>query len=134
VIVLLVTASPVLEWAVSEDPYVPFGNILTWLALIALPMSLYFGIKRFRSPKTNIDRFYRMCMTIGISLGVLWYPVTWYLADNFSGSFGGNNGFRGSVVAGEYFWSFTYLVTAFPLFLLMIYQIERFIQRYKRSK
>ncbi|MCW5520230.1 hypothetical protein J1N09_10300 [Aureitalea sp. L0-47] len=126
---LLVNGSDLLVYAVIEDPFIPLGNVLTWLAMIALPLSLYLGVRRFRMPRSKVDRILKVLLIIAIVLGVIWYPVSWALADNLSGSFGGNGVFRGSARAGEYYWFYTYTVVGFPLLLWIFHLLLRLFRK-----
>ncbi|MBT8276344.1 MAG: hypothetical protein KJO39_09395 [Bacteroidia bacterium] len=81
---------------------------------------------------TKLDKIYKAIVIVSIMLGVLWYPVTWYLADNFSGSFGGNGVFRGSARAGEYFWYYTYAIIGLPLLLLLSYFLFRLHGKFRK--
>lgn len=126
---LLFAGSELLGWAVISEPYVPLGNILTWLAVIALPLGLYLGVKRIPMPQSKFDRVFKVLVIAAIALGILWYPVSWYLADNFSGSFGGGGTFRGSARAGKYYWFYTYAVVGYPLILWVLHLILRLFRK-----
>jgi hypothetical protein len=126
---LLISGSEALGWAINKDPYIPLGNVLTWLSVIALPCSMYLGIKRVRMPQSKLDRVFKALVIVGVVFGVLWYPVSWYLADNFSGSFGGGGPFRGSARAGEYYWHYTYAVVGYPLILWAFHLVLRLFRK-----
>ena len=126
---LLIMGSEALTWALMKDPYIPLGNVLTWLAVISIPVGVYLGVRRTRQPQSKFDRIFKVLVIAAIILGVLWYPVSWYLADNFSGSFGGSGEFRGSARAGEYYWFYIYLVIGFPLILWIAHLLMRLFKK-----
>ena len=78
----------------------------------------------------SVSSVYVVAMAlIAMVLGVLWYPISWYLADNFSGSFGGGGDFRGSARAGEYYWHYTYAVVGYPLILLAFHLVLKLFRK-----
>lgn len=132
VVLLLATASPVLVIELSSDPYIPLGNIITWIGLVAFPIAIYSGIYFIRKPKSVFLKLLKILLLIDIVLAALWFLVSFYLADNWSASFEGNEEFRGGIRASYYFWNYTYLVVGLPLLLLITYWIYRIIDIFRR--
>jgi hypothetical protein len=120
---LLVSSSSVLVIGLGSDPYIPLGNILTWIGMIAFPISIYSGI---------FYKILKLLLFIAILLTVFWGVVSFYLADNWSANFGSQEGFRGSTRAANYFWNYNYLVVGLPLILLITFWISRIIAVFRR--
>ena len=129
---LLVSSSSVLVIELSSDPYIPLGNILTWIGMIAFPISIYSGISSFRKPTSLFFQILKILLVIAIVLAVFWGLVSLYLADNWSANFGSREGFRGSTRAANYFWNYNYLVVGLPLILLITFWISRIIAVFRR--
>lgn len=124
---LLVSGSDLLLIPLVEAPYLPLGNIITWVGITALPLSIYFGIGKIRKPHTKTETFYNRVLKIIIALAVAWGFVAYGLAGNFATTFKNQPGFVGSSRAAEYYWYYNYLVVLAPLVFLLIYGLHRLI-------
>ena len=129
---MLITASPLLEYELISDPIVPLGNVLTWLGIISIPVSIYTGVSSFRSTKKKYGRLFSFLIVFSMILAALWMPLSYLLADNWSANFENREGFRGSVIASRYFWAYNYLVIGLPLSTLFIYMMSRLISLFRK--
>lgn len=130
---LLVSGSDLLLIPLVEDPYLPLGNIITWIGIIALPLSIYFGIGKVRKPHTKTATFYKHLLKLIIALAAAWGFVAYGLAGNFATTFKNQPGFVGSSRASEYFWNYNYLVVAAPLVFLLVYGLHRLILNFLKE-
>ncbi|NNK88592.1 MAG: hypothetical protein HKO90_09940 [Flavobacteriaceae bacterium] len=125
--VILLTGSSLLTYELINKPRVPAGTLISWLGLIALPSSFFYGITRIRRPQKRFDSIINNGFKGLICLGLLWGLICFVLANNWTNSFSSKvDGFRGSVRAGEVFWMFNYVLVAMPFVLLIILTLERF--------
>jgi hypothetical protein len=122
---LLISGHPVLLYALMEDPYLPAGNILTWAGIIALPTSIFLGIRRLQNPETRLDIVFSKIIIFLIFVAILWAPVSFLLAGNLSNSFSEKATFQGGQEAMRLFWSFSYFSVGAPLVCWVVYWIFR---------
>jgi hypothetical protein len=130
---LLITGSPLLLRSLADDIYVPLGTFITWIGLIALPLSIYIGVDRLYSPRKKNDRYISKMLILFIILCSLWMPVYYGLAGNISFSFSEKTTFQGGQTAMKIFWIFTYTLVAGPLILLIVYWINNLFRNRKAS-
>ena len=130
---LLATGSSLLTVALSKEPYIPMGNLITWAGIIALPASLYFGIDKLRIPQSSTDRYASFILKTLLVLAILWAPVCYLLSGNFSFSFGNRETFQGGQAAMRLFWYFNYFMAGSPLVLLILYKIISYFRRRKNQ-
>jgi hypothetical protein len=102
-LVLLVTGSPILTRAMSEKHGIPWGTLITWLGMIALPVSIFLGTKPLRSPETKRYKLLSVILKASIFLAFLWVPVSYILAGNLSFSFSEKVTFQGGQLAMRWF-------------------------------
>ena len=126
---LLFTGSSVLLVALSEDPYFPLGTLITWLGLIALPMSIYWGVKNFRAPKRRIHKFLSNLLKLTILLAILWVPISYGLAGNWSNTFTESATFQGGQLAMKLFWYFSYGIPIASIAVMIIHFITFLLRR-----
>lgn len=124
---LLITGSDLLLIPLVEEPYLPLGNIITWIGIIALPFSIYFGIGKIRNPQTKTTKVYNRILKLIIALAVAWGFVAYGLAGNFATTFKNQPEFVGSSRAAESYWYYNYLVVLAPLVFLLVYGLHRLI-------
>lgn len=128
---LLITGSSILVISISRTPFIPLGTFITWLGLISLPLSIYSGIGNLRDPSRRIDKYFASILTGLIILSVLWAPICYFLAGNFSFSFTEKGEFQGGQLAMSIFWYFSYFMAAAPVMLWIIYGIISFLRKRK---
>jgi hypothetical protein len=51
---------------------VPIGNLITWVGMIALPVTIYLVFKELRQPIKGFQKFLSVWIMTIISLGILW--------------------------------------------------------------
>ena len=123
VLSLLITGSSILTVPLYEGSSIPMGTPITWMGLIALPLTIYFGVGEFRDPKKR-HKLFNQLLTFFVGLAVLWVPISYLLAGNLSFSFSGTaTGFQGGQLAMKLFWGYTYGIAILPLILFIIHCI-----------
>jgi len=131
---LLITGSSLLVKSISEDPYIPMGTIITWLGMISLPLSIYFGVGKLRNPSHLKDKITASVLKVLIVLATLWGPICYLLAGNFSFSFTEKAAFQGGQTAMKLFWYFNYAVVVMPIALLILYGIFSLFRNKEQSQ
>lgn len=108
------------------------GTPITWLGIISLPLSIYFGVSKIHSPKqpfiTNLSRILKGI----IILAILWVPICFLLSGNFSNSFSEKEVFQGGQLAMKWFWRFTYGIVISPLLIICIHWTYSIYSRMKK--
>lgn len=122
---LLVTGSPLLETSLSQKHYIPIGNITTWLGMIALPFSIYWGAKKMRKAVSRLNRFLSRILKILIVLAIFWAPICFFLAGNLAFNFSEVEGFQGGQAAMRWFWRYSYGLPLASIVVLILYWIGR---------
>lgn len=121
-------------WLVSNPMTfwpIPYGNLITWLGLVAwLCLPILWTPRQFAN--TTLVRFVYCGMFV---LAVLWPLIGFLFAGNWAMNFGPVDTFRGSPEAGEYAFGLTAVLALFPLFsavLLLLFLLGRWLFRYFR--
>ena len=130
--ILLITGSNLLTIPILKNPYIPFGNLITWLGLIALPLSIYLGFRRLYHPQAVVYKILGKVLVAFIILSLIWAPVCYALAGNFSFSFSEKKVFQGGQTALRIFWYLNYFLVGGSLFILLLLGLLTIIL--KRSK
>lgn len=125
--VLLITGSSVLMVAMVENPFIPLGNIIAWAGIMALPVTIYFGIINLQKPRNYFERLIKYLLLSSIMLAVFWAPISYWLSGNFTFIFTPQPGFRGSNLASEIFWYFNYFIVATPVLILIFHGLYKII-------
>ena len=128
-ITLLVTGSPLLTTALDKNDSIPLGTFITWVGLIALPLSVYWGIKEFRNPTTKGFKFLSIILKTVIVMAILWVPVSYLLSGNISFSFSEKVTFQGGQTAMRWFWRYTYGIALVSLLMLIAYWIMALLRK-----
>lgn len=122
-ITLLVSGSYLLTMALDTKNSIPFGSIITWAAMISLPMTIYWGGKEFRKPSTKRNKILASFLKLIIILGILWLPISFLLAGNLSFTFSAKESFQGGQVAMKCFWYLSYGIGVGTIAIISIYWI-----------
>ena len=130
-ITLLVTGSSLLMIALDDDNSIPLGTFITWAGMIALPLSIYWGIKELRKPSSKLNRFLSGLLKIIIILGILWVPISYLLAGNLSFSFSEKVTFQGGQDAMRWFWRLSYGIGTGSILTLIAYWISLIFKKNK---
>ncbi len=128
---LLVTSSPALEYPLGNNDTIPLGNFITWAGLIALPMSLYWGIGKLRRPQGSTYRTLSAGLKFLILLSLLWLPVSYGLSGNMNFNFGGTTSFQGGQTAMTLFWGLSLGIPVTSFFLLFLHLLLEAFHRLK---
>jgi hypothetical protein len=129
VIILLVTGSPLLTIAFDSDSKIPSGTLITWIGMISLPLTIYWGIEELRKSSSKLNRFLSGFLKFIIVLGILWVPISYLLAGNLSFSFSEKETFQGGQYAMRWFWRLSYGIGIGSILTLVIYWIASFIKK-----
>lgn len=87
---LLVQGSKILVYPLSNSPYVPLGNILTWILLAALPLAMLTTgrpVLRDRMMPEKLWNGLRWALIFNLILATLWFPLSRIFAGNWSTTF-----------------------------------------------
>jgi len=117
---LVITGSPVLNMPVFKATSFPAGTIVSWIGLIALAVTIYFIFSKIPDSFIAGGRILRFAFQCFIVLAALWGFIGFFLADNWSFTFGNKSEFRGSIEASEVFMYFTALLVLLPVLLIII--------------
>ena len=121
---MLISGTPLLTEEIIEGTGLPWGNMITWIALLSLPCTQYFGIEKIRYPQSATLRAFNISLRVMIAFSFLWGVVSYLLAGNWSFTFRLTDAFRGSTEASYYFWGYTMMLVMLPLLLIIIYGIH----------
>ena len=124
VILLLLTGSSLLTMALDSDGSIPFGTLITWTGMIALPLSIYWGIKELRKPSSKLNRILSGFLKVIIILGILWVPISYLLAGNLSFTFSEKETFQGGQDAMRWFWRLSYGIGIGAILTISTYWIS----------
>ena len=130
-IISLVTGSPLLMIALDDSNSIPLGTFITWAGMIALPLSVYWGIKELRKPSKKLNRILAGFIKIIIILGILWVPISYLLAGNLSFSFSEKETFQGGQNAMKWFWRLSYGIGIGSILTIIIYWISLIFKKNK---
>ena len=128
--VLLVTGSPVIVKTIGSSGF-PWGNLIAWLGISALPCAILTGRKAFYNPQNKTDKTFRIILLVLLGVAITWGLVGFALANNWSFSFKQQPEFRGSDRASLYFWYYTAMVVLAPILLLIGHGFVRMLGRLK---
>ncbi|MBO3118102.1 hypothetical protein J4050_15220, partial [Winogradskyella sp. DF17] len=110
---------------------IPLGTFITWAGMIALPLSVYWGIKELRKPSEKLNRILSGFIKIIIILGILWVPISYLLAGNLSFSFSEKETFQGGQDAMKWFWRLSYGIGIGSILTIIVYWISLIFKKNK---
>lgn len=109
----------------------PAGTLITWAAMISLPVAIFFALPAAPSTNHSFWSLYRNVFRVLIALGVLWGLVSYGFSGNWNYSFSGaSETWRGSDEASLWFWNWTKVVGALPFafaILLVLHLAVRWV-------
>ncbi|WP_345170291.1 hypothetical protein [Algibacter aquimarinus] len=123
-IIIFATGSSLLTLAINNSNTIPLGTFITWVGLISLPMSIFWGIQELRKPTTNFNKFLSSFLKLIILLAILWVPISYLLAGNLSFNFSEKTVFQGGQTAMKCFWFLTYGISIGALSTICLYWIS----------
>ncbi|MBT8220073.1 MAG: hypothetical protein KJP00_09620 [Bacteroidia bacterium] len=127
---LLITGSPWLTTPLWGKHNLPFGTLITWFGIIALPLAIYLGVDQFQNPKDTLQVYLSLALKIMLAFAILWVPICFFLAGNFSFSFTEKEAFQGGQTAMQWFWRFTYGIISIPVGLLLIHWVSSILKKW----
>ncbi|MBO3115982.1 hypothetical protein J4050_04445, partial [Winogradskyella sp. DF17] len=110
---------------------IPLGTFITWAGMIALPLSVYWGIKELRKPLEKLNIILSGFIKIIIIFGILWVPISYLLAGNLSFSFSEKESFQGGQDAMKWFWRLSYGIGIGTILTLITYWISLIFKKDK---
>jgi len=128
VVILLASGSSILNIPLDKKNTVPLGTFITWIGIIALPLSIYWGVKKLRMPQGGLYKAISILLKVALALAILWVPVCYLLAGNLSFSFSEKETFQGGQLAMRLFWIYSYGVVGLSLFVLLIHWMRLLIK------
>ena len=132
VITLLISGSSILTVPIYEGSSIPMGTPITWMGLIALHLTIYFGAKKFRDHNVTY-KLLNQLLKFSVGFAVLWVPISYLLSGNLSFSFSGTvTGFQGGQLAMKLFWGYTYGIAILPMILLIIHWFLKLINTIRK--
>ena len=129
---LLITGSSLLTLSLNNSNTVPLGTFITWFGIIALPLTLYFGINEFENPSTKMTKMLVNLTKASITLAVLWIVISYILAGNISFTFSETNNFQGGQLAMKLFWINTYGTIIIPILILITYWVSKLFFKFNK--
>lgn len=130
---LLVTGSDILVKPVVPGSGLPWGTIITWAGLIALPAAILSGIENIRHPGNIVFRILNIANKMAVFFALIWGFVSYYFANNWAFTFSQQTEFRGSIRASSFFWYYTFFIIVLSLTLLIVYFPYKILNK-RRSK
>ena len=91
--------------------------------MIALPITIFWGIKELRQPKSKFSTLLSKLIKVMIILGVLWVPISFLLAGNISFTFTEKATFQGGQAAMRWFWRLSYGIGIGSVSILVLYWV-----------
>lgn len=131
-IILLVKGSSLLTTSLDEDNYIPLGTFITWAGLISLHLSIFWGIKKLRTPEGELYSYLSIILKISSILAVFWLPICYLLAGNISFTFSEKETFQGGQLAMKMFWGLSYVLAIIPIIILNIHLIYRAMKKFRK--
>lgn len=123
-IILLITGSDLLTMALDAKNSIPLGTWITWAGMISLPLTVYWGIIEFRKPTKKLNKILSRLLKTTITLGVLWLPISFFLAGNLSFTFSEKLSFQGGQAAMRWFWRLSYGIAITTVMILATYWLS----------
>ncbi len=126
---LLISGSSILNIALDSAKTIPLGTFITAMGMIAFPLSVYLGVQVLRQPRGYFYSVLSALLKVVLVLGLLWIPISYGLAGNWSFSFTESQTFRGGQSAMRWFWRLSYGIGLTTLLILMLYWISLLFKR-----
>jgi len=133
VLMLLVSGSSILTTVWDGNKSVPLGTPITWLGMISLPLTIYWGVKELRKPMRNFNKVLSGFLKFIIVLGLLWVPISYLLAGNLSFSFSEKETFQGGQIAMKWFWALSYAIPIGTILTITIYWVSLVVRKNPRG-
>lgn len=130
---LLFNGSSFLELAVVHKPYLPFGTLITWMGMIAIPCTIYWGIKELRKPSRRRNHLFSRILKVFMILAILWAPICALLAGNLAFNFSEVEGFQGGQTAMRWFWRYSYGLPIASFVFILTYWFAAIVRRVHRN-
>lgn len=130
---LLMVNPELFVYPLLEKPFVPLGNALFWVALIAFPIFLEAASSGFGKAYPWWYGKVRIGFKAALALAVLWWPVSYGLSGNFANNFSPSDTFVGGEVASRIFWGYSYAVVLVPLTLWLVRMVLSLLGSFRKQ-
>ncbi|GAB1309659.1 hypothetical protein KH5_23420 [Urechidicola sp. KH5] len=110
--------------ALDKDATIPLGTFISCAGIIALPQTVYWGVYGLRTPKNKLHKLLSILLKTCIVLGILWMPISYFLAGNISFTFIEKITFQGGQSAMRWFWRLNYGIAIGSIATLLVYWIS----------
>src|SRR5665648_292280 len=81
---LIVTGSPILNILVIKESTFPLGTLISWIGLIALTYTIYFGFNKIPHSNNPNHKLFKFAFRSIIILASLWGLIGFLLAKNWA--------------------------------------------------
>lgn len=126
---LLVNGSSILTFALDQDETIPLGTFITCAGMMALPLTVYWGIKELRQPTGKLNSVLAGILKVVILLGILWVPIAYLLAGNIAFNFSEKESFQGGQRAWSWFQGLTFGIVLGAITILFTYWLALLFKR-----
>jgi len=130
---MLILGSKLLLVPVIKGMALPWGTVISWAALILLPVAMAALFGR-QGAASGMERTFRVLVGTALGFSLLWLPVSYVLAGNVNFVFGESEGFRGSPRASRLFWAYSVFCAAYPLLLALSRAILQLLRSTKHQR
>ena len=125
---LLLSGSKLNMLPLLESPYIPLGNVMTWLALMCLPLAILLYIFLYGHLGKWIEIIYGILLRLALVAGFAWPFIGKYLSGNWATSFV-NRPSESAI-----FWSYTEYTVLTSLVILVLVSIQLLLKRFFLKK
>ena len=132
--ILLLWGSSILTLPLMRGVEIPLGSLIAWLCISMLPLSILLGIRYIRKPISLAYRRYNRFFRLLTIMGLAWGLISFLLAGNWSFTFSGGMGFRGSDAAFDIFVGYSSIVILLSLLTFIVFLIHHFIITVKQKR
>lgn len=125
---LLISGSSLNTMPLVMDPYIPFGNVMTWFGLICLPLSLLLYLALYANLGRILEVLYGLVLRLAILAGFAWPFVGKYLSGNWA------NSFVDKPEESALFWTYTEYTVIVSLVIFILIAVQVLLQRFVFKK
>jgi hypothetical protein len=125
---LLISGSSLITLPLVMEPYIPFGNVMSWFGLICFPLSLLLYLALYANLGRVLEVLYGLVLRLAILAGFAWPFVGKYLSGNWANSFVDRS------EESALFWMYTEYTVLVSLIILILITIQVLLQRFVFKK
>ena len=121
---LLLSGSKLIMLPLLESPYIPLGNVMSWLALMCLPLAILQYIFLYGHLGKWIEIIYGILLRLALVAGFAWPFIGKYLSGNWA------NSFESRPSESAIFWSYTEYTVLTSLLILILVTVQLLLKRF----